>query len=170
DYLSQLESAANLVSSKRGELEEQGKKLASELNGKRIVIYADQTFAGVAERFRQQINENAKQLCWHHALPEMNHNELVGWAGGDDAIGVFILRNTSDHKRTKVRMDLTRNIYKNYTNTVIEVNSTGNSNVERAYYHILLGDWISIHLAELNDVDPIEIKVIEYLKSELGKI
>jgi len=83
---------------------------------------------------------------------------------------VFILRNTSDHKRTKVRMDLTRNIYKNYTNTVIEVNSTGNSNVERAYYHILLGDWISIHLAELNDVDPIEIKVIEYLKSELGKI
>ena len=36
-------------------------------------------FEGVAVRFRQQINENSKMLCWHHVVPEMNHNELLGW-------------------------------------------------------------------------------------------
>jgi len=170
DYVSDLKAAAALVTENREALESQGKELARQLNGKRIVAYADQTFAGVAERFRQQVNENAKQLCWHHALPEMNHNELVGWAGGDKSIGVLILRNDSDHSRTKLRMDLSKDIYLKYTQTVIEVNSKGSSNVERAFFHILLGDWISIHLAELNDIDPIEIKVIDFLKSELGKV
>jgi glucose/mannose-6-phosphate isomerase len=36
----------------------------------------------IAIRARQQFNENAKVLCWHHVVPEMNHNELVGWTGG----------------------------------------------------------------------------------------
>jgi glucose/mannose-6-phosphate isomerase len=170
NYISELKAASNLLNDQRESLEKQGKELANQLNGKRIVAYADQTFAGVAERFRQQVNENAKQLCWHHALPEMNHNELVGWAGGDKEIGVLIFRNDSDHDRTKLRMDLSKGIYLKYTPTVIEVNSKGSSNIERAYFHILLGDWISIHLAELNGIDPIEIKVIDYLKSELGKV
>lgn len=169
-YLKEIEEAQKLLLNERTALEELGLDITKQLNGKRIVAYADQTFAGVAERFRQQINENSKQLCWHHVLPEMNHNELVGWGGGDATIGVLVFRNESDHARTKVRMDLSRGIWNSYTDTVIEVVSKGNSNVERAFYHILLGDWISIHMAEINNVDPIEIKVIDYLKSELGKI
>ncbi len=170
DHISNLIAASELLLEHRDELETNALEMARELNGKRIVAYADQPFSGVAERFRQQVNENSKQLCWHHALPEMNHNELVGWGGGDNSIAVVLFRNESDHPRTKVRMDLSRGIWDRYTDTILEASSIGDSNVERAFYLILLGDWISLHLAELNNVDPIEIKVIDYLKSELGKI
>ena len=50
------------------------------------VIYSLGSSEGVAVRFRQQINENSKLLCWHHTLPEMNHNELVGWTHKNDEL------------------------------------------------------------------------------------
>ncbi len=56
--------------------------LTEKLVGKRLVIYSEANTEAVSIRFRQQVNENSKELCWHHAIPEMNHNELVGWAGG----------------------------------------------------------------------------------------
>lgn len=170
DRIDNLKTAKELLTNNRQFIEENAKEIAEELMGKRVVIYSEASFEGVAVRFRQQLNENSKQLCWHHALPEMNHNELVGWAGGDKGLAVLILRNDTDHPRTQVRMDLSSGIYKRYTDTVVEVFSTGKSSIEKAFSLILLGDWISIYLAEMNDIDPIEIEVINYLKSELAKV
>jgi glucose/mannose-6-phosphate isomerase len=51
--------------------------------------------------FSQQLNENSKMLAWHGVLPEMNHNELVGWAGGRNDLAVVILRNKTDYERTQ---------------------------------------------------------------------
>ncbi|MDC3337726.1 bifunctional phosphoglucose/phosphomannose isomerase [Flavobacteriales bacterium] len=170
NYLSQIKTAQKLLLAEKGSIINLAKTIVTKINGKRIVAYGDSVFAGVIERFRQQLNENSKQLAWHHALPEMNHNELVGWGGGDDSIAVLIFRSDFDNPRTKIRMDLSQKIFKNYTPTVLELNAKGANHIEQAFYHILLGDWISILLAESNDVDPIEIKVIEYLKSELAKV
>ena len=170
NYLSQIKTAQKLLLSEKESIINLAKTIVEKINGKRIVAYGDSVFAGVIERFRQQLNENSKQLAWHHALPEMNHNELVGWGGGDDSIAVLIFRSDFDNPRTKIRMDLSQKIFKNYTPTVLELNAKGANPIEQAFYHILLGDWISILLAESNDVDPVEIKVIEYLKSELAKI
>lgn len=170
EFLDQIQAAQVLLNTDREEIESDALILAKKLNDRRIVIYADSNFAGVAERFRQQLNENSKQLCWHHALPEMNHNELVGWAGGDKGLGVLVLRNDTDHERTQIRMGLTKDIYLRYTDTLIELHSKGVSEIEKAFYLILTGDWLSIHLAELNDIDPIEIEVINYLKSELARV
>ena len=119
---------------------------------------------------RQQINENAKVLCWHHVFPEMNHNELVGWAGGKNEYAVIFLRTSHDHPRSKVRMDICKKIISKHTNTIHEINALGNSLIEEALYLILFGDWVSVYLAELNNVDSIEVNVIDYLKSELSKI
>ena len=60
------------------------------------IIYAVNGMESVAVRFRQQVNENGKQLCWHHIIPEMNHNELVGWRTKDDKLAVVIFRNEQD--------------------------------------------------------------------------
>ena len=170
DYLDQLKSAQKLLLSEKESIIALANSIVPQVNGKRIVAYGGAVFTGVIERFRQQLNENSKQLAWHHALPEMNHNELVGWGGGDDSIAVLLFRSDFDNPRTKIRMDLSQKIFRNYTSTVLELNAKGKSLVEQAYYHILLGDWISILLAESNNVDPVEIKVIDYLKSELAKI
>src|SRR4029079_14855295 len=35
----------------------------------------------VAYRWKTQLNENAKMHAFSHALPELAHNEIVGWEG-----------------------------------------------------------------------------------------
>jgi glucose/mannose-6-phosphate isomerase len=134
------------------------------------VIYSDASFEGVAVRFRQQINENSKMLCWHHALPEMNHNELVGWTTPNDKLAVVFFRNETDYKRTQARMELTKKIVSGYTPHVFEIWSKGNTPIERTLYLVHLGDWISWYLSELKQIDATEVKVIDFLKGELAKV
>ena len=67
-------------------------------------------------------------------------------------------------------MDLSKKIFGHHTQTIVELCAQGESLTEQVFYLVLLGDWISLILAELNGVDPIEIKVIDFLKSELGKV
>jgi len=169
-HLIGLQAAQSLLHKGREQIQSLANTAAKQLDGKRIVVYSDNAISGVSERFRQQLNENSKQLAWHHALPEMNHNELVGWGGGDSTIGVVLLRSSFDNPRTMIRMDLSKKIFGHHTQTIVELCAQGESLTEQVFYLVLLGDWISLILAELNGVDPIEIKVIDFLKSELGKV
>jgi glucose/mannose-6-phosphate isomerase len=143
--------------------------LADHLYKKIPVIYSADGYEGVAVRFRQQVNENGKMLCWHHVIPEMNHNELVGWAGGDDRMAVVFFRNSTDDPRNQKRMEINQEIIRRQTDQIMEIWSEGNSQLQRTYYLVHLGDWCSLYLSELNKVDVVEVKVIDYLKSELAK-
>ena len=124
----------------------------------------------VALRFRQQVNENSKQLCWHNVIPEMNHNELVGWKQENDKLAVVYFRSKSDSKRNSVRIDINKKIINKYTPHIVELWSRGNSLVEQALYFVHLGDYTSFYLSQLNNEDSIEIDVIDYLKAELAKV
>ena len=81
------------------------------------MIYAVDGLHGVATRFRQQINENSKMLCWHHIIPEMNHNELVGWAEQHEECAVVILRNSTDYYRSQARIEINRRSSRNAPRT-----------------------------------------------------
>ena len=146
------------------------KKTANALFEKTTVAYSEASMEGVITRFRQQINENSTSLAWEHVFPEMNHNELVGWAGGKDEYAVLIFRSSFEHSRSSVRINISKDIFRKYTSTVLEFNAKGDTLLAQSFYHILLGDWISVYLAELNKVDDVEVKVIDFLKAELAKI
>lgn len=169
DFVGQLEAAAALLRSEAGTMHAQAAAVAKKIEGTTPIIYAETWFEGVALRLRQQFNENAKTLCWHHALPEMNHNELVAWAGGSSAFSAIFLRTDDDHPSTARRMELSMEIVSKYTDQVIELWAQGHSRIERAYYLIHLGDWISYFMAVGRGVDPIEIAVIDYFKQALSK-
>jgi glucose/mannose-6-phosphate isomerase len=169
-FKKELKYAIILLNKLIPEIREKSKTIAINIKDKTPIIYSDSSFEGVAIRMRQQINENAKALCWHHVLPEMNHNELVGWAGGNKDDAVIVLRTDFDNPRTSVRMDVCKKIISNYTDTYFEIYAKGESRLEQALYLILFGDWLSVYLSELYNVDSIEVKVIDYLKSELAKV
>ncbi|MFN3874968.1 MAG: SIS domain-containing protein, partial [Flavobacteriales bacterium] len=120
--------------------------------------------------FRQQVNENSMELCWHHAIPEMNHNELVGGAGGKDDIAVVIFRHKDDHARSQVRMEINKEVFRKHTPHINEVWSQGDTAFARQLYLINLGDWVSYYWAELKNVDPTEIAVIDMLKGKLAEV
>jgi len=144
--------------------------IAKKLVGKTPVIYSSGPFEGVAIRFRQQLNENGKMLAWHGVVPEMNHNELVGWRDQAQDKAVVLLRNTDDYDRVQTRMEINKKIIKKYTSTLIEIYSEGKSYWEQAFYLIHLTDWVSVLLADLREVDATEIKVIDFLKKSLAKV
>jgi len=170
DYTSQLNAAIRIIDQEEANILAQAKAITEKLLNKIPVIYVDANYEGVAIRFRQQINENAKMLCWHHVIPEMNHNELVGWTTKNENLAVVIFRNNDDYFRTQKRMEVNKSVFSQYTSTIIEIYSKGNSPLEKALYLIHIGDWISYLLAEKRGVDVTEVDVITNLKNELAKI
>ena len=159
-----------LLDSEKEDIQNKAMELAKKMYQQTPVIYVAQGFEGVAVRFRQQINENSKMLCWHHVVPEMNHNELLGWRTNVDDLAVVYFRNKSDFDRNQIRMDINRKVISKFTNNITEVWSKGDSQIENTLYHINLGDWVSWYLSEMNNVDAIEIDVINFLKGELAKV
>lgn len=148
-------------------------RLADKLKGKIPVIYSSAHLDAINLRWRGQIAENAKQLSSGHVLPEMNHNELVGWKALSNLMKqmhVIFLVDKDTHKRVAVREQITKNIILNYADGVTEVKSEGKSLLARMFSLIHFGDWVSFYLAILNNEDPEPVKVIDYLKSELAKI
>lgn len=170
DLLTHLQEAIDLLKREAAAIREEAKSLADYFYGKVPVLYSATEYGSVAVRFRQQINENAKMLCWHHVLPEMNHNELVGWKDQYDNMAVLFLRHATDFERTQQRIALTSEIVKAHTPHVRELWSKGNSAIERCLYLIHLTDWTTWYLSQLRAEDAMEVHVIDYLKDELAKL
>ena len=170
DYIKETKDTVTLLNNEVEDIISIAKKTAIALQNKTFVTYSESSLEGVIIRFKQQINENSKALGWAHVFPEMNHNELVGWAGGKEEYAVIIFRSSYEHPRSAVRINICKDIFKKHTSTVIEFNAKGDSLLAQSFYHVLLGDWISVYLAELYKVDDVEVEVINYLKAELAKI
>jgi glucose/mannose-6-phosphate isomerase len=168
--LKQVESSIALLDREKGDIQKRALKVAEQLHGKIPIIYTTDRMESVAVRFRQQVNENAKMLCWHHVIPEMNHNELVGWRIANDDLAVVYFRNKDDFQRNATRIEINKTIIKEYTKTIIELQSKGRNLIERSIYFVNLGDWISCYLSDLREVDSIEVKAIDFLKGELSKV
>ncbi len=148
-------------------------RLAEQLRGRIGVVYsAAERFDSVNTRWRGQIAENGKSLAFGHVIPEMNHNELVGWKVLREPMRemqVFILRDRDDHKRVRIRMDVTKQVLGEHTDRITEVWSEGTSLLARMFSLVYLGDWMSFYLAVLNGVDPTPVTVIDRLKKELAE-
>jgi glucose/mannose-6-phosphate isomerase len=168
-FKAELKKSVALIDHEEEHVMSEAYYLAEKLHKKIPVIYSAANYEGVAVRFRQQINENSKMVCWHHALPEMNHNELVGWTIPNKKLAVVFFRNEDDYSRIQSRMNLTKQVIAKYTPYVFEVFSKGASQIEKTFYLIHFGDWVSWYLSEIRDIDATEVKVIDYLKGELAK-
>ena len=67
-------------------------------------------------------------------------------------------------------MDICKEIFEYKGATVVEVESKGITELERSLYLVNLGDWVSLHLAEINKTNPVDIKNIDFLKNKLANI
>lgn len=169
DWESRITASRVRLEKESHDIRKRAQYIAQMIADKQIVIYAEDAMEPLAVRWRQQINENAKTLCWHHVIPEMNHNELVGWRD-DNNVAVILLRSKLNYARNAMRMDINKEIIGNYAASLIEIYGKGGSMIEHMLYLVHLGDWMSYELAKIKNRDVVEVKVIDYLKSELGKI
>lgn len=169
ESLHQIDHCRHLLNAELLTIKQEAKRMASHIYKKQCALYGSTELESVVVRARQQINENSKQLCWHHVIPEMNHNELVGWGGGTNDIAVIFFVSQFMGERNKLRFDLSKEIISKKTDAILSIEGRGKSPIEESFYFIHIIDWASIYLAELNGVDPIEIHVIDHLKDSLNK-
>lgn len=170
EKIKNLNGAISLIDQNEDAIQAEAKALSEKLHQKTPIIYSESSLEGVGVRFRQQINENSKMLCWHHAIPEMNHNELVGWRTKNEDLAVVIFRTDADYYRNKERIEYSKKVFSEYTSNINEVHAKGENPIERAIYLIHLGDWVSYFLAELKDIDSVEVDVITGLKEMLAEL
>jgi glucose/mannose-6-phosphate isomerase len=100
----------------------------------------------------------------------MNHNELVGWAGGKNNHAVLFIHTGNVHTQNEKRFEFSRSVVKNKTQHIYDLSAESGSNIVRSLYLIHIIDWASYYLAEMKNVDAIEIGVINKLKSSLTKV
>ncbi|NQT46903.1 MAG: bifunctional phosphoglucose/phosphomannose isomerase [Candidatus Omnitrophica bacterium] len=150
------------------------KPIAATISGGLAAIYsASEHMGAVAVRWRGQIAENSKHLASHHLLPEMNHNEIVGWENPKailKKITAVFLKDKDDHIRVKHRMEITEKLITPHAKDIVVLESTGESALARTFSLIYTGDWVSFYLSILNGVDPTPVERIGFLKGELAKI
>ena len=168
DFLKLISSAIQLLNQKHELIKTEAMEVAKKLFHKIPVIYS-LGIEGISVRFRQQINENSKMLCWHHVFPEMNHNELVGWTTKNETLAVVTFRTSFDYERTVKRYEVCKPLFEQYASGVTEIFAKGESKLEQFLYLIHIGDWISCYLADLKNIDAVEVNVITNLKNELAK-
>jgi glucose/mannose-6-phosphate isomerase len=167
-----LENSIQILQTQLNDIQEEAKKLANSAFKHHLLAYSNTIWSAILVRMQQQINENAKQLAHTNVMPEMNHNELVGWGLSPETYQnhtLWLIKSNLDLPRVAKRMEICEPIFKQKAGKVIEIKPKGDTLIEQSFYLIHLFDWVSWYLSELNQVDAFEIDVINHLKNELAK-
>lgn len=169
-----LDEAATVVQAAlAGPAQQAADAVADRLVGRVAVIYGGAGVGAVAAyRWKTQINENGKAPAYWSTLPELNHNEIVGWSAlpelGRSSIGVVFLNDAEDHPQIALRAALTRQLIAPSVGVAGEVPSSGSGVLARLFSLTIVGDLVSVGLAERAGIDPAPVAVIEDLKKRLA--
>jgi glucose/mannose-6-phosphate isomerase len=147
------------------------KSLAHQLRSTIPVIVGAGLTAQIAYRWKTQINENAKLPAYWGEIPELDHNEIAGWAGAA-ALAPFsaiFLDDSDSHPRLRARIELTQAAVAPVARFTSIVHTRGESALERVCSLVLLGDLTSFYLAILAGVDPTPVTALSELKQALAE-
>ena len=147
------------------------KTLARSLSGTTPVIAGAGLTAAIAYRWKTQINENANAPAFSSELPELDHNEIVGWENAAE-LGRFsavFLDDCDLHPRVRARIGLTLDVIGEQAAATHRIETVGQTTVDRLVSLVLLGDLVSVYLAALAGRDPVSIEPIERLKGALAQ-
>ena len=174
---SDWDEAVQILQSQRTAWEDPTRKdnaallLAQKLRPLFPVIYSSEQLEVANLRWRNQMHENAKTFAVGNLLPEMNHNEIMGWArfGTElSKLGVVVLRDREDHPRTRRRLQVTAALLKGHAGHWEEVSSVGSSRLARILSLMYRSDWVSLFLAICHETDPSPVGLISTLKERLA--
>ena len=146
--------------------------LAKEIYSTIPIIVTEEDMTSIGFRLKSQLNENSKMLSYNITLPEMNHNEIVGWQGEqiDNSAFSLVWINIRHDKNIK-RMTITNDILKDKVsfNNHIEVPSEITSNHLASFLYLInYLDWLSYWCSTLHGVDIMNIDNIDTLKKSIS--
>ncbi len=166
----EIDAAAAHLEKNREAIAAKAAQLAEQLGDTTVVISGSDLTAPIAYRWKCELNENAKVHAFSSTLPEANHNELVGWAGAPER-GPFasvLLEDRDQHPRERRRIELTAELIGGSAASVVRLEADAETRTARLFELVLLGDLLSLEIAERRGVDAWAVEVIDSLKAKLG--
>ena len=164
DYLNEA-----LGNQTENELLSHALKISKEISTKTSVIYGGTPLTYlVAQRWKTQINENAKSKAFVGYMPEIHHNEILSWeANKQDSKNnyhLLFLRSPNENSQISKRFELTKKIIGDKVE-ISEIENISSDNIISNLFHLtLIGDLVSVYMAENLNIDPYDITAIEELK------
>lgn len=134
-----------------------------------VIYSAVEVTSAIGYRLKCQFNENSKLHAFHNVIPELNHNEIIGWESFQEKqfnTKLILILDKSYHPQILKRFEITASLI---SCDKIYLESKEEDFKLRVMDLIYLGDWISYYLAILRGFDPSEIENINILKEKLSK-
>jgi glucose/mannose-6-phosphate isomerase len=122
------------------------------------LIYGSAALGAVAaQRWKAQINANAKTPAFVAVQPELSHGEVAGWGQHGDVtrqvLSLITLRQAGE------RPGVARRVAR-VNDAVDEVMAEGDDDLGRMFDLALFGDFVSLHLAGREGVDPGPVPIV----------
>ncbi len=149
----------------------QAKQIAQELMGRSVVVYSGPLLFPAAHKWKICMNENAKNTAWDDQYPEFNHNEFIGWSSHpvEKPFAVVEIRSQLEHPRVQKRFTVTERLLSGKRPSPIVVEPKGDTLLKQLLWGIAMGDFVSVYLALLNNVNPTPVDLVEKFKVALDE-
>jgi glucose/mannose-6-phosphate isomerase len=140
-----------------------GKRLAAKLKDRLTVVYADEASRDLGYFWKIRINETGKTQAFANVVPEMNHNELVGYEKPVAKTVALFLHEKPTGRMAK-RLAINKRLLKKHGVQVIDLPLPGKTRLERTWESIMFADWTTYFLAGLYGVEAGPVPIVEGLK------
>ena len=156
-------------------LEDRAKEVAQWINNSVPIVYSSTAlFNSLARTIKIKFNENAKYPAFAGALPEVNHNEMIGFESDiGTSFRIMYISDPSDSESVSNRFFTMARLFRERNLSHVQtrkIDLFGDTKLGRVLTGITFGDWCSYHLAMLRGVDPTPVEFIENFKAELAHI
>jgi glucose/mannose-6-phosphate isomerase len=171
DTVAELERLADRLGPAIPRRDNPAKELAWQIGDRAPLLWGAEGIGAVAAaRWKTQFNENAKVPAWSSALPELDHNEVVGWAHpAGAAYFLMALRHDGEHPDVAARFPHSIAIVREAGAAVEEVWGAGTSPLGRLMSLVIMGDFTSAYHALAHGVDPTPVAAIDRVKAALAE-
>ena len=150
------------------ELRSEAQQMAEALDGRVPIFYADEPHAlSLARVAKIKYNENAKRPAFFGALPEINHNEMIGLSGAHEPFTVVYFRDPESHSRIQMRFDILKQVLGKGSLRFLEWDMPGSNRLERVFAALTFADWVSYYAALRREIDPSPVPLVEEFKGLL---
>jgi len=150
--------------------ESRAQRIAEKLRGTVPVIYAVSPLSACAVRFRHQINENAKMIAFNGTVTDLDRNEINGWSGSATICKPVLIYEEEAPETVKEAVNGTANVLRSYGSEPEVIMIDGRTSLERSLKAVMLGDYVSLFLASMNCVDPMDVSSIKSFKNALSTL
>lgn len=170
-----IDAAISQLESRAAELSVTGspaQKLARRIGRTIPIVYGGGDLGtAAAVRWKSQFNENPKIPSFMNVMPELAHNEVCGWAQhGDMTRQVFSLiqlRHGFEHPKVARGLDLVGEISEEIVAGVHTVVAAGVGHLAQVFDLIMFGDYVALHMALAEGIDPGPVPILDELKDQL---